>query len=95
MRMKTWTANCTFADAAEVKLEIMIGDLIDLSFKTEDLDYIEKRFASARNKITAVYDRKSRTVACDDEQVRKLLQQRIASVETRAPGLCMTFSAPR
>lgn len=97
MSLKTYTALRTPSETDEIRLDVVIGDLIEASFKApEDPDFFTKRFAAAKNRIGASYDPKTNFVSCKDAEVQRLLQVRVKDrVKVIGIGNVFTFSCPR
>ena len=95
MSMKTWTAVCASSNTGAIELHVVVGDLIDASFKSEDPDFIVKKVSANRNKIVVTYNLGENIITCVDPQVRELLWARRERIKNLSAGHATTFSAPR
>lgn len=95
MSKKTWTAVRVISSLGLIELHVVVGDLIDASFKSEDPDFIVKKVSANSKKITATYDLGVGEIHCSDPQIRDLLWARKDRIKNLSVGHATTFSAPR
>lgn len=101
MSEKVRTAQRVISSLGLIDLDVVVGDLIEAAFKADtsheadDEKFVSARIAANKNKIRATYDEGVGEVFCADEQVRKLLQDRVDRIKVLRVGSMMTFSAPR